>query len=129
MATLHRNVFIHTTTDPTLSTLIDTRCYLIRLPAGVTLPAISYYSLSDDDFDFRAHGEGTNRTITRVSFDCWAETADEAVELADALTVAWSGYRLPPDIGWAQIVLRLDAYEESLNRYRSTVDVRVEHSR
>ena len=129
MANLHRNVYINTTTNPTLNGLIGDRCYPIRLPNRATLPAVTYAKISDDDAEFRAHGEATERTVSRVTFNVWADTPDEATTVAEALVAAWSGYRLPPDIGWAQLALYIEAYEESLNRFRSTVDVRIEHAR
>lgn len=129
MATLRANIYNRCTTYSPLATLIGNRCYPIRLPDSVTLPAITYRQLSDDDYDYRAHGEGTDRTVGRVSFDCWGSSADESAEVADALIMAWTGYVLASDIGWSQIMLRLDEFEESLGRYRSVVDVQIEHAR
>ena len=129
MASLRRNVFLACTNDPTLGGLIADRCYPTRLPAGVSLPAISYRQISDDDTEWRAHGEATTRSIARVSFDCWADSSDETAEVADALIALWSGYQAPPDIGWGQIALRLDDFEESLGRHRTVVDVRIDYAR
>lgn len=126
---LRHAIFDRCTTAPILDGLIGTRCYPSRLPDGVTLPALTYDQISDDDFDYRAHGEAAKRAVARITFNCWGSSADEAAEVADALIAAWTGYRSPPDIGWAQIALRQDSFEESLGRNRTIVDVQVEYAR
>lgn len=129
MATLRENIFIRCTTYVPLAALIDNRCYPVRLPADVELPAISYAQISDVDDDWRSHGESTPRSVARVSFDCWGESSNATAEVADGLVEAWSGYSLAEDIGWAQIAMRQDNYETSLNRYRTIVDILIEYRR
>ena len=129
MATLRENIFTACTGNAPLTALIGTRCYPIRLPEGVTLPALTYTQVSEDDNAARSHGDQAERAVARMSFDVWAETADDAAETADALVALWTGYTNGPDIGWAQIVLRQDRWETSLNRVRTIVDVQIEYAR
>ena len=129
MATLRESIFTRCTTEATLAALINTRCYPVLLPDGVDLPALSYRQISEDDSEYRTHGEATDRMVTRVSFDVWAETSDDAAELADALVAAWSGYQNMPDVGYGQIASRMDDFETGLNRFRTIVDVFIEHAR
>lgn len=126
---LHREVYNRCTTYPPLAALISDRCYPIRLPQAATIPAVTFSQISEDDYDYRAHGEATPRAVGRVTFDCWGETADDSIAVADALVNAWSGYQALPGIGWGQIVLRQDNYEEGMGRYRTIVDVHIEYEK
>ena len=129
MASLRRNIYLNCTTNPAVSALIGDRIYFGRLPEGVVLPAVSFSQVTDTDAAYRAHGEAAERAVGQISFNCWAETADGAADLADALVAAWSGYKSPPDIGWAQIMVRIDNFESGLDRFRTIVDVQIDYLR
>lgn len=129
MPTLRENVFSRCTTYASLVGLIGNRCYPGRLPEEVDLPALTYSQVSEDDNSYRSHGESTPRSVARITFDCWAETSDDAAEVADALVSAWDGHTSNPDIGWSRVMLRLDNYEAALNRFRTVVDVLIDYAR
>jgi hypothetical protein len=76
--------------QPDVATLIGTRMYPMRLPQGVTMPAVTYnriFGTSEYGHDGAAHlGRG------RIQLDCWADTYEDMVNLAEACRVALTGY-------------------------------------
>lgn len=114
-----------------ISALISTRCYPDQVPENATYPLIVYHApVSDDDADLRVHGEGTNRTTSRVQFDCWAETGDGAEALATQVIAAWNGYRSGCAVGYAFIAGNVaDGWDTGQREYRQIVDVIIEHAR
>jgi len=126
-------VFDRCTTHAGLSALIGSRCYPDRLPESVTLPALVHHSpVSDNDAEYRTHSNVNNpvtRTVSRVQFDYYAKTGDQAELGGDQLFQAWSGYQSDDcDVGYAFIANRFATREDALKMFRQVIDVMVEHS-
>lgn len=128
--TFREDVYSRCTTHAGIAALIDTRCYPDRLPENITYPAISYIApVSQDDSDYRTHDTGpVPRTVSRVQFNCFAETGDGAAALADQVMAAWSGYTDGCTFGYAFIANRISTRDDPINAYRTIVDVTVEHA-
>ena len=132
MSTLREILYDAITGDATVAALIGTRCYPDRLPENATFPAVVYVArVSSDDSDYRSHDAGTAiaRAVSRAQLSAYAETGDEADELATALELLWSSYQDGCTVGYAQVVGWVDTVETAVNRFRDIVDVEIEHAR
>lgn len=80
--------------QPSVTALIATRLYPIRLPQGVTLPAVTYQRItgsSEQAYDGPVNlGQGT------IQFDCWADTYASALAVAEQVRqkLAAIGHRI-----------------------------------
>lgn len=117
-----------------VDTIVDGRVYPTRIPADPTFPLIIFTGpVSDDDGDSRTHDNKnlpTTRTVSRVQFECYAETAIEASALADAIEACWSGYStIGADcyFGYCFKANRIATRHDSLDKYLEIVDVMMEH--
>jgi len=128
--TLRTEIYDRCTTHAGTAALIGTRCYPERLPENVVYPAVRFLApVSRDDSTYRTHDTGkVPRAVSRVQIDCFASTGTGAAALADQIVNAWSGYRDACTIGYAQIANRIATREDAVNRYRTIVDVMVEHA-
>jgi len=73
-----------------VSALIGTRMYPLRLPQGVTFPALTYQRISGSE-DVTHSGAGPARA--GMQFDCWGQTQSSVLALASAVRSALSGHR------------------------------------
>jgi hypothetical protein len=76
--------------QPAISALIGDRVYPVRLPQGVTLPAVTYQRVAGGE-DLTHSGAGPARALVQV--DCWANGYDAALTLAAAVRAALAGHR------------------------------------
>lgn len=129
--TLRTTIFDRCTTFPGLAALIGLRCYATQLPHRFTLPALVYSVVSENDTEYRTqdNAAGDNpiaRAVYRVSFSVYASTDDDASEVVAQMRGAWSGYQDECVVGYAFIANTIQAYEQSLRRWRHIVDVMIE---
>lgn len=129
--TLRTTIFDRCTTFAGLSALIGVRCYPTQLPENVTLPALVYSVVSENDSPYRTHDNAAgdnpvSRAVNRVSFSVYASTDDGAAEVVAQMRGAWSGYQDECVVGYAFIANTIQAYEQSLRRWRHIVDVMIE---
>lgn len=118
-----------TLADSTVSSLIGDRLYPDRRPDNATEPLVVYRAfVSDTDEESRDH-DGAGRTVTRTSFEIWAERSRTAEAIADALEGVWTAYRnMDYDIGRSFKANRIsDGYYDQLNLYRVILDFMIEH--
>lgn len=110
---------------------IGERVYPLTLPQGVTLPALTYRLVSDVTAPEHqlAQGhplyDGHRYQESRIQFDAYGDTFDDAEALSNELMTAITGYRGP----WGNVQvesvlpdLSLDDYEPETNRWRRISD-------
>ena len=71
-------------------TSAESRVYPLKLPQGVTLPAIMYFQVSNP-FE-HSHDGASKLQHPRFQMDCWASTYLEAKTLANELLELIDGY-------------------------------------
>jgi hypothetical protein len=77
--------------DATISGLIGTRLFPLRLPQNPTLPAMTYSWISGDRVHTMAGARGPSRP--RLQFDAWAKTYLEAEAVFEALRKRLDGFQ------------------------------------
>jgi hypothetical protein len=115
---------------------VDERVYPLALPQDATLPALAWRVVSDvqtlSHSTDQAHpaATGARRSDSRVQFDCYGATYDEAEALRDELCALAVGYRG----AWGDVEvdsvlpdLRLDDWDEAPAVYRAIQDLVVGH--
>jgi hypothetical protein len=118
--TLRTDIYSRCTGHAGTAALIGTRCYPDQLPENVTYPALSYALVSADNSTYRDHDGATDREVSRVQFNCYDDTGDDAAALADQLRSAWDGY--------SSVESRLKSGSSAQTIHREIVDVMIEHS-
>lgn len=116
--------------DTTVASIVGTRMFPRVLPQGVRDPAIVYnrVSMLGDH-----HMQGASGLVeVRMQIDAWAETADDAYELAVAVKQRIDGYRgemqsvaSPPEVVFVQGVFFANArddYDSNRQLYRESWD-------
>ena len=76
--------------DGTISGLVGTRIFPLKLPQAPTFPAITYQMISGG----RSHtyGGAVGLASPRFQFDCWGATYLQAEALAEALRIRLDGF-------------------------------------
>jgi hypothetical protein len=115
---------------------VGERVYPMALPQDVTLPALVYRVVSDvpelshsTAQDHPTH-TGVRYSTTRVQFDCYGSTYDEAEALCDELLDLAVGYRgLWGDVEVDRVThdVRIDDWDEGPGIYRVIQDLHVGH--
>ena len=130
---LEQAVFDYLSEDPTLSALVgegdDARIYPFRVPEGKALPAISFSRVGANRTYTYDPFETTNAFVrVRLSFHCWSERPEVAMEVGEAVMLALSGYGGQMGgqlVGASFNVLELDMYEAESKMYRRTLDFHI----
>jgi hypothetical protein len=108
---------------PAITGLIGTRMYPIALPAAVTLPAVSYFKVSEPG-DY-THQGASHLSEVRIQFSIWAATYVNAQLVLGHLLTALEGYAgtlsgVP--IGHSLLANIRDVPEAEANIYHIAVD-------
>lgn len=115
---------------------IGERVYPLTLPQDVTLPAMTYQVISDVPTISHSTAQdhptytGTQRSDTRVQFDCYGSDYDEAEALCDELRQLTVGYRGSWGTEEVDSVLpdvRLDDWDEAPGVWRVIQDLIIGH--
>lgn len=115
---------------------IGERIYPLTLPQDVTLPALTYRIVSDEPTISHSTDQqsptftGIRHAFTRVQFDAYADTYDDADALRDELVTVAVGYRGlwgEEEIDSVRPDIRLDDFEEAPALYRVIQDLIVGH--
>lgn len=100
-----------------------------KRPQESPLPAVTYQVVAGPTSHY-SHGGPMDHEVS-FQFDCWAEDADDAMDLAEELRLAldgyrgeWSGYR----IGSVFLSVVLDDYETTTGLFRRTRQAEVHYS-
>lgn len=86
MADFDGAVYSQLAATSAVTDLVSTRIYRAQLPQAPTYPAISYFLVSADRIYEHDGAAGMNES--RVQIDCWAETAEGARALGEAVRAA-----------------------------------------
>jgi len=109
--------------DGTVSGLVSTRIYPVKLPQSPDMPAITYSRVSGPRIQTIAGPSGL--AYPRVQVDSWASTYTGIKTLADAVRQALDGYSgtiASIRIGGIMMDGELDLYEPGVEEYRVTQD-------
>jgi len=107
---------------PGLAALIGTRCYPVKLPQELTLPAITYQQVSDAPE--YSHDPGASY-MPRVQITCWAETYIEVRALMMQVLAASHGWHSAHGgVAFAENVIDLSEPETGI--YQVAIDARFE---
>lgn len=114
-----------------LTALVADRIYRSREQPTppTTYPQVVYtVPISDDNSQYRTHDDTPGRTVTTVQFDCLAQTANEADDVAAQLRARWDGHQsASPDIGYAFVNNIIDdGFQPGTDVYRVIVEVEIE---
>lgn len=115
--------------DATLSGLIGTRLYPLKMPQKPTYPAITYQWVTGQ----RVHSTDGASGLAgpRVQFDCWAETYLAMESVFEALRLRLDGYQGAAGTTKVQGAFfdnERDLYEDKVEIYRRSVDYFIWHS-
>jgi hypothetical protein len=115
---------------------VGDRIYPLMLPQGATLPAVTYQTISDIFLthhttaqDHPVHTPMREQT-TRIQFNCYGRTYDEAEALRNELLAVAVGYRGTwgdVEVGAVFADLGLDDFEPEPNHWRWLQDLIVKH--
>jgi hypothetical protein len=108
---------------PAIVALIGSRMYPVALPPNVTLPAISYFRVSEPG-DYTHQGPSRLQDA-RFQFSCWATTWVGARAIVTALLAALEGYTgtlTGVFIGHSLLAGMRDVAEPEANIYHIAVD-------
>lgn len=127
MPLLEEALFDYLPSVPDLGALIDDRIYPLRLPEGCDLPAVAWQRISAQRTYTHDAFEDTAAWVQcRVQFDCWGQTAEDAIAVGEAVVAALSGYEGTmgtASLGAVTVEFELDDYEPDTKLYRRLVDV------
>lgn len=112
-----------------LTALVSTRIYPDSIPENPTYPLVVHHSpVSQDSSQHRRRRSSVvNRTISRVSFDCYATTSKDAESVAREVIAAWDAHTDCSLIGWAYYANRIADGFGVERIFREIVDVFIEH--
>jgi hypothetical protein len=124
------DVYTATAADSGITALVADRITIGQVVESTYPQIVLVVPISSDNTMYRDQDGAAGRTTLVVQFDCYAETAEEAEQVADAVISRWDGLQLSsPDIGRAFVNNKIgDGYDGSLNVYRYIVEVEVETS-
>ena len=115
---------------------VGERVYPLALPQDVTLPALTYQVISDvptishSTMQDNPTYTGLMHGFTRVQFDCYGSTYDEAEALCDelqALAVGYRGYWGEVEVDSVLPDIRLDDLDEGPGLFRVICDLIIGH--
>jgi len=109
--------------DPTLVSLVGDRIHHIRLPQGQVEPSVVYHKITEIG-DYSMQGD-TGLSHMRIQFDSWAQTADAANQLSNAVHTRLSGVTaLMDDVEIQGVFLDngRDDYDDVALMFRSSRD-------
>lgn len=115
---------------------VGDRVYPLSLPQGATVPAVVYRVISDDPTVTHSDDQqsptytGIRASVSRVQFDCLANTYDDAEDLRDELVDLAVGYRgMWGSLEIQSVIpdLRLDDWDPDVGQYRVIQDLMIGH--
>lgn len=117
--------------DANLTGLIAGRVTWQRLPEKQTLPAISCARTSARRiYTYDTFEETDAWTTARVQIDCWGRSAEEAIEVGEAVLMALSGYGGDMSgeyIGSSFAADEIDLYDVPTQLYRRVLDFEISY--
>lgn len=117
------------TTFPSVTAIVDTRIYPLKMPQNVRMPAATYQTVSDRTI--QSHDGTSNFAYTRIRFMCWGRTFEDARELARAIKGALVGYRGMMGARWIGSIRadnELNSYNEQTKMFDYMSDYIIGHN-
>lgn len=132
---LEEAIFAYLTGVASLTTLVSTRIYKIRVPQNPTYPCIRYTRISGTEE--YSHDGATNWPTARLQFDCMGKSEADAARVADALRAALDAFPSPGLMGGAagvrvdEVVVNftVDGWDDDLEVCTVSLDVEISHAR
>lgn len=90
MSLIEEGLYTYLTSQAAITDLAGTRIYPLKLPQGVSYPAIRYQDISE--VGLMAHDGPLDLFKSRFQFDCYARTYIAAKQLAQVLRATINGY-------------------------------------
>jgi hypothetical protein len=115
--------------SPAVTALAGQRIYPVRLPRGVTLPAITYLIVSAPRDETQQGPSGL--VYTRLQVSCWGEDYDAAKAVSEAVRRTLDGYRgtvADLRIDGVELLSERDDIEPEPGTYQSVLDLRVKYA-
>lgn len=114
--------------DSTLSGLVSTRLYALKLPQEPTYPAVTYQRISGPRL---SHLSGSSDFGTaRLQIDSWGKPYLSVQSVAAAIRVSLHGYH--GMLSTLRVAIQLDnerdEYDDDAEIYRVSQDYRLQHS-
>lgn len=127
------DLFSYLSEDAGVLDSVSDRLFPLRLDEGCDLPAIAYQLISAPRTytHDNADRSGTVKVKARYQFACWAQSALEAIQTAEQLVVALSGYQGDMGSTYVQASFIPNEYDTArdpdTNLYRRIVDAILIH--
>jgi hypothetical protein len=131
MPILETALYNYLTGDAGVAALVGDRVYPVRIPPGTNaqptpLPAISFQRITASrTYTYDSFADTSAWVRARVQFSCWSHSAQEAIEVGEAVLLALSGYNGDMSgkvIGQSSAELELDDYDAGGKLFRRVVD-------
>lgn len=126
MPRLEAAIFDYLSSDPVIESFVGDKIFPVRGPDKVPLPYISWRRVSANRlYTYDRFADTDAWTTARIQFDCWATTANEAMEIGEAVLAALSGYEGDMSgqlIGSSFAVNEFDTFDTESKFHRRTLD-------
>ena len=107
--------------DGTVSGLIGTRVYPLKMPQPATMPSVVYMRISGPRDVSLDGASGSGRA--RLRYNCWAETYSGAKTLLEAVRAALDGIS-----GAVAATSETDFYDDDGEAYVASIDYYIHHT-
>lgn len=126
MPKLETALYEYLSADGGISALVGDRIYPNHLTEGTLIPAISWNRVSARRiYTYDAFADTDAWAQARIQINCWAYTAEEAMEVGEAVLLALSGYDGDMSgqlVGSSFADNELDMYEAATKFHRRILD-------
>jgi len=120
-------IFTKLSGDVSVSAIVASRIYPMRMPQGVVFPAISFDRVSTDTRDLTHNG--TNQTAQGTfQFSCFAEDPKTVKQLSAAVVKAlhgWKGTVSGEKIFRSSVLNETDLFDEDMGIFQVAIDVAI----
>lgn len=113
----------------TVEDVAGDRIYPVKLPRGVTLPAITYLTVSAPRDETQQGPSGL--VMARVQVSCWGDNYDDSKAVAEAVRRTLDGYRgtsAGTRIDGVRLLNERDDIEAEPGTYQTALDFAVSHA-
>lgn len=117
--------------DAGLEAIVGDRIYPTRLPESVDLPAVTWFRVAASRIYTYDPFLDTDAWVSaRIQFDCWSRDPNEAMQLGDAIILAFSGYggdMAGQMIGSSFVENEIDEYDVPAKFHRRIIDMKISY--
>lgn len=112
-----------------LSALIGSNVFHVKIPAGQTVPAVSYQKISANHVESMQGSSGL--CFSSFQIDAWARESDDVKAIAEQVRLALQGYVTVysgMQIFGINYMNELDLYDDDAEEFRVLMEYVVHHS-